>query len=105
MTDIPIYRRTELPPSRVGAVKPPMSLADQSGPIGLGQAIASTGNLIFEKVVKAQAANEVAEAKGTVRGLEESYKTFIADNPNASPEDLKKQWDKILRLSLLHLQR
>jgi len=93
-TNIPIYQRTELPPARAGIAKPPYELADRPE-IQFGQTLTGFGGAIFDKLVKAQAANEEAEARGQVNTLIESFSTFVADRPNASPEELQKEWDKI----------
>lgn len=93
-TKIPLNQRTELPPTRAGIAKTPYELADRPER-QFGQALARFGGDIFDKLVKAQAANEEAEARGQVNTLIESFSTFVADRPNASPEELQKEWDKI----------
>ena len=50
---------------------------------------------VFNKLVRSQAANEVAEARGQVDTFIESFSTFVADNPNASPDELQQKWNKI----------
>ncbi len=92
---IQLYRRQALPPERAGVAKPPASLADRSGQIQAGQAIAGIGMKIWSDIIKSQAANEEAEGVGQMKALTQSFDTFVADNPNASEDELKKEWGKI----------
>lgn len=94
-TEIPLYQRTELPPARAGIAKPSYELAEGAGLAQFGQGLAKFSGAIWDKLIEAQAANEEAEARGQVNTFIESFKTFAADRPNASPEELQKEWDKI----------
>ena len=95
MTQIPLYQQTQLPPSKVGAAKAPYSLADRSGQQQLAQTIAGVGEKIWDNIIKSQATNEVAEARGQTESFIESFNTYVASNPNASPEDLQKERQRI----------
>lgn len=91
MTQIAIAQRRQLPAGTAGRVKPPLSLADQSGLQALGGTVAKIGFA----AVKSIAANEESVARGQVNTLIESYSTFTAANPNASMEELQTEWGKI----------
>lgn len=93
-TNIPLYQRTELPPARAGEAKIPYELAEQPE-VEFGRTVARFTGDILDRLIRAQAANEEAEARGKVNTFIESYSTFVADRPNASPEELQKEWDKI----------
>lgn len=95
MADIQLIQQTELPPSRAGIAKPPLSLADQSGQIRLGQIGAAFFGDVHDDLNKSQAANEVATARGQVDTLIESFSTIVADRPNATNEELQQEWKKI----------
>jgi len=95
MINIPLYQKTELPPERAGIAKPPYSLADTSGQRQLGRLAAGFGEKIWAGIIQAQAANEVAAGRGQLNTFLEGYNTYVADNPNISPEELKKQWSKV----------
>ncbi len=63
--------------------------------IQAGQTIANVGMKLWEDIIKSQATNEVAEARGQVNTLIESFATFVVDNPNASPEEIEAEQSKI----------
>ena len=98
MTDIAIrpLERTELPSSRVGEVKPPLSLADLSGEIGLAFATAQFAGDRFNDVVKAKAANEHAEFQGIAAAEMEAFDTFVVSNKGASFEELEAERNKMV---------
>lgn len=98
MTDIAIrpLERTELPPSRVGEVKPPLSLADKSGEIGLAFAAAQFAGDRFNDVVNAKAANEHAEFQGIAAAEMEAFDTFVVSKPGASFEELESERNKMV---------
>ena len=98
MTDIAIrpLQRTELPPSRVGAVKPPLSLADKSGEIGLAVATAKFAGDRYNNVVKAKSANEHAEFQGIAAAEMEAFDTFVVSKPGASFEELEAERNKMV---------
>ncbi len=98
MTDIAIapLQRRELPSSRVGEVKPPLSLADRSGEIGLAQATAKFTGDRYDKVVKAKAANEHAEFQGIAAAEMEAFDTFVVSRPGASFEELEAERNKMV---------
>ncbi len=96
MTDIPLAQRTQLPPGTTGQVKPSFSLADRSGEIGLAQTVQQIAGNTLDKFIKTRAANETAEFHGLVNTEIESFRTFVAENPNAPFEDYQKQIDKVI---------
>ena len=98
MTDIAVrpLQRTELPPSRVGKVKPPFSLADRSGEIGLALATAKFAGDRFNDVVAAKAANEHAEFQGIAAAEMEAFDTFVVSKPGASFEELEAERNKMV---------
>lgn len=98
MSDIAIrsLERTGLPPSRVGEVKPPLSLADLSGEIGLAFATAKFAGDRFNDVVKAKAANEHAEFQGIAAAEMEAFDTFVVSKPGASFEELEAERNKMV---------
>ncbi len=98
MTDIAIrpLQRTELPPSTVGAGKPPLSLADRSGEIGLALATAKFAGDRFNDVVAAKAANEHAEFQGIAAAEMEAFDTFVVSKPGASFEELEAERNKMV---------
>ncbi len=98
MTDIAIrpLQRTGLPPSRVGEVKPPFSLADRSGEIGLALATAQFAGDRFNDVVAAKAANEHAEFQGIAAAEMEAFDTLVVSKPGASFEELESERNKMV---------
>ena len=95
---IPLFQRRETGPRRAGGVKPPLELARGEGLAQAGQALATFSGSVFEGLVKTQAANELAEAKGQVSTLIESFSTFTASKPNAGFDELQSEWDRISSL-------
>lgn len=93
-SEIPLYERTGVPPARAGVAKPPYELADRPE-VETGQILGKFSGAVLNKIIRSQAANEEAEARGQVDTLIESFGTFVADKPNASSEELQKEWDKI----------
>ncbi len=98
MTDIAVrpLQRTELPPSRVGKVKPPLSLADRSGEIGFAFATARFAGDRFNDVVKAKAENEYAAFQGIAAAEMEAFNTFVVSKPGASFEELEAERNKMV---------
>ena len=96
MAQIQLYQPTQGPPKTVGRVKPPFSLADRSGEQQLGQAVAGIGLAVWDDIIKTQATNEVATARGRTNELIESFNTYAVKNPNASPEELEKERQRIV---------
>lgn len=98
MADIAIspLQRTEVPPSRVGEVKPPLSLADRSGEIGLAFATAKFAGDMFDRLVKTQVANEVAAFVGGANTEIENYNTLVKSKPGASWEELEAELGKMV---------
>ncbi|KKM16551.1 hypothetical protein LCGC14_1684740, partial [marine sediment metagenome] len=98
MTDIAIkpLERTQVPPSRVGEVKPPLSLADLSGEAGLAFATAQFAGARFDDVVKAKAANEHAAFQGIAAAEMEAFDTFVVSKPGASFEELEAERNKMV---------
>jgi len=93
---IPLSQRTQLPPSRVGAVKPPFDLADQSGQRAFGQSLAKFSGDTFNRLEQTRVANEEAQFQGFVNTSMKEYDVFVAGNPGASFKDLEKERDKML---------
>lgn len=85
MGEVKLYQRSQLPPSRVGAVKPP-----DIPEISTGEVVAEIAGDVLEKTWEAQAANEESEYLGFVSTTLEEINTAVADNPNMSPDKLKK---------------
>ena len=96
MADVQLFQRSGLPPAQVGQAKPPYQLADQSGQKQFGQTLAKFSGDIFDSLVKTRAANEEAEFQGGVNTSIESFKTYVAANPNASFDDLQKERDRVM---------
>lgn len=85
MGEVRLYQRSQLPPSRVGMVKSP-----DIPEISTVEAVAEIGGDILGKVWEAQAANEQSEYLGFISTTLEEINTAVADNPNMSPDELKK---------------
>ena len=96
MADVQLYNRSGLPPAQAGQAKPPYQLADQSGQKQFGQTLAKFSGDVFDSLVKTRAANEEAEFQGGVNTSIESFKTYVAANPNASFDDLQKERDRVM---------
>lgn len=96
MAQIPLSTRTQVGPGRVGAVKPPLSLADRSGEIGLARTVAATSGDLFRKMTATTAANEEAAFRGEVNTELQAYNAFVDQNPNASIEDLQKEQQSMM---------
>ncbi len=98
MTDIAVgpLQSTELPPPRVGEVKPPFSLADRSGEIGLALATAKFAGDRFNKVVQAKAANEHAAFQGIAAAEIEGFDTLVVSKPGASFDELESERNKMV---------
>ncbi len=98
MTDIALkpLQRTGLPPSRVGEVKPPLSLADTSAEAGLAFATAQFAGGLFDNVVKAKAANEHAEFQGFAAAEMQAFDTLVVSKPGASFEELESERNKMV---------
>ena len=94
--EIQLPQRSQLPPSRTGAVKPPTGLADQSGAIQAGRLLAKFGGDTFNRLEQTRVANEEAQFQGTVKAEMGKYDTFVAANPGASFNELEKERDKML---------
>lgn len=75
--------------------KPPYELAERRGQVQFGEGLTKFSGAIWEQSIEAQAENEIAEARGQLNTVIESFETFAASNPNASPEELQKEWGKI----------
>ena len=85
MSDVPLYIRSQLPPSRVGAVKPP-DIPD----ISVFEAVAEFGGDILGKIRATRAGNEQSEFLGSVAIAQERAAAQIADKPGMSFEDMDK---------------
>lgn len=96
MAEIPLARRSQLPPSRVGAVKPPLLLADRSGERQLGATITQFSGVIHDQLVQTRAANEQAVFQGEVKTAMQEWDTFVAGNPAASYEELNKERERMM---------
>lgn len=100
-TEIPLHPRTELPPTRVGEVKPPLALAEGAELAQLGQAGAKFAGGIFNQLAQAKAANEEATFQGEVNTAMGQFSTFVAANPAASFNELEQERDRMMtRLEL-----
>ena len=83
--EVQLYQRSQLPPSRIGAVKP-LDIPEIS-PV---EAIAEFGSSILQKIRLTRAGNEQSEYLGFVATAQERAATQIADNPGMSFEDMDK---------------
>jgi len=88
---VQLYQRQELPPARVGAVKP-----EHIPEIGVGEVIAGFAGTVFDKIWATRAANEESEYVGSIETALGEFETAVADNPGISPENLKKLKDATL---------
>ncbi len=95
MTDIPLIQRTETGARRAGAVKPGFDLAEGGEIAQIGQFVTKFSGAVYDKLIKVQAANEVAEGKGQVSSLIEGFSNLVAENPNASFDELQEEWNKV----------
>lgn len=96
MTEVLLHQRGELPPGRVGAVKPPRDLADLSPEIDLALTGAKFAGDKFNQLVDTRAATEKAVFHGSVNTILEEWKTSIAANPGAGYGELQVQRDKMM---------
>ena len=96
MAKIQLVQRTQVGPRTGGVAKPPLSLADRSGQIALGQSIEQVGSDIDRKLVTSRAANEQAVFRGVTETELQGYDTFVKTNPNASLEQLKKEQEAMM---------
>lgn len=98
MADIAIQplQRRQLPPSRVGPVKPPLSLADTSAEAGLAFATAKFAGDHFNKLVATKAANEFATFQGLVNTEIENFNTIVKSRPGASFDELQSERNKMV---------
>ncbi len=99
MTDIPLrlLDRTALPPSRAGAAKPALALADRTAEISLALAGAKFAGDIFNDVVASTAANEEAAFQGAVATEMEGFNTFVKSKPGASFEEIETERNKMIK--------
>jgi len=94
MAKVQLLQRTG-PQSRGAIPKVPMSLANTSGDQAIWNAVIDFSGGLAKNLVASQAANEEAEARGLINSHIEGYSTFVAANPNASPNELNKEWQRI----------
>jgi len=90
MAKIQLYQAGQLPPKRIGAVKPPLFLANQSGEKQLGQTIANIGRNVWGDIIQAREANEKAIFLGAEKLARENLRKKMIAEPFASPEDMTK---------------
>lgn len=97
---VPTYNRTQLPPGRVGAAKPPYELAqtatDKSGMIQFGQDLAGFSGDIFQKLIQVRANNEHHEFLGKVSTAQMEFEGYVRTNPGAPLAEIEKARDKLL---------
>jgi len=96
MAKIKLFDRTELPPTRVGKVKPPLALAEGEGLAQVGAGLAKFAGAIFEDLKNAKAAMEISTFHGEVNTEMEKFSTFVAANPAASFEELQTERDSMM---------
>ncbi len=96
MAKIPLIQRTGLPARRVGAVKPPLSLADRSGQRQLGATITQFSGVIHDQLIATRAANEVATFHGVRKTEMQKFDTHVAENPAASYDELNEEREKMM---------
>lgn len=92
----PLFQRIETGPRRAAAVKPGFDLARGGEIAQLGGTVAKFSGVVFDQLVKVQAANELAEGKGQVSSLIEEFSNYVAENPNDSFEKLEEKWKKVV---------
>ena len=97
MATIPIFQRQELPPTQVGAAKPSFSLADQSGLIGAGEAIAGISEKVWSELTTAKVANEKAIFLGAEKTARANLNSFIVENPFASEAEIRTAQGKMIQ--------
>lgn len=83
--EVQLYQRSQLPPSRIGAVKP-LDIPEIS-PFEAG---AEIGSSIIQQIRATRAGNEQSEYLGAVATAQERAATQIADNPGMPFEDMDK---------------
>lgn len=93
---IRLFERTQVGPTRAGAVKPGFNLARGAGLSEIGAATSKFAGDMFNRVVKTTAANEKATFRGEVTKAMGVYDTFVKANPGASYEELEKERDKMM---------
>ncbi len=96
MAKIQLVQPTQVGSRRVGAVKPPLSLADRSGQAALGQAVAQVSGDIFRQMTATKAANEEATFRGIGKSEIRGYGAFVEQNPNLSIEELQKEQEAMM---------
>lgn len=97
MSEVQLYQRQQLPPSRVGAVKARRYQREADVPeMGVGEVIAGFAGDVFDKIWGMQAANEESEIIGGSKTLLANFETELAANPGLSPEELKKLKDTVI---------
>ncbi len=92
---IPLFQRSEIGPTRAGAVKPGFDLARGEGIAEIGTAISGFAGGIFDDLVATRAANEEATFQGQVNTAMEEFETFVAANPGAGYDRLGKEREKM----------
>ena len=96
MADIIIPKRTQLPPGQTGAVKPPLSLADDSAVQNFGAQLQQFGAEKAVELTAARAANEYAAFQGGRNAKLAEFETYVAAHPGDSIQQIEKQRDKML---------
>ena len=94
--EIPLFQRSEVGPTRAGAAKPGFDLIDTSTS-EIGAAVADFSGPLFNRLVKAKAANEVAAFQGARATELQKLDTFIAGNPGASFEEFDAERKKTFK--------
>ena len=92
MAEIDLYQRQRVPPSRVGAVKPP-DIPD----VGVGELLAGFAEDVLIKIETATAVNEESSFRGSVDLAIEEANTAVADDPGMSIDNIKSLGDQVLK--------
>lgn len=88
MSEIQLYQRSELPPSGPRQALIPMSLADNSGAIQLGNAINQVSTDWMGKILKAQRETEISNASVAIQNQKTAYDKWLTDNPDQANDEM-----------------
>lgn len=92
---IRLFNRTQVGPTRAGAVKPGFNLAGGTGTAEIGAATSKFSGNIFNDLVNTRAANEEATFQGQVNTAMEAFETSVAANPGWGYDKLGKEREKM----------
>jgi len=96
MAQIQLYQQSELPPNRIGQVKPSFALADQSSKQQAGQVIAGMANEVWSQLLTAKVNNEKAIFFGAEKTARANFSKYVTDKPFANKDDIKEAQGKMI---------